>query len=193
MSWAFDTDRVNNWAYYNGVFTPEECKKIIEYGKSLKQIDAKVGGGNHKEEVDPNIRITTISWIEPQPEINWMYRKLVDATLGLNKEYFNFQLNGFFEKLQFTEYNAPDGNYRQHMDKVFGSVIRKLSVIVQLTDPKEYEGGDLKIFSGPNPETMIKEQGTVIAFPSYILHQVDPVTKGQRHSLVAWTLGDNFK
>ena len=193
MSWAFDTDKVNNWAYYTKVFTPEECDKIIEYGKSLETLDAKVGGGNNKEEVDPNIRITTISWIEPYPEINWMYRKLVDATLGLNKEYFNFELTGFFEKLQFTEYNAPDGNYKQHMDKVFNSVIRKLSITVQLTDPKDYEGGELKIFSGPDPETMIKDRGTVIAFPSYILHQVDPVTEGQRHSLVGWTLGSNFK
>lgn len=193
MSWAFEVDRVNNWAYYNGVFTAEECDKIIEHGKSLKTLDAKVGGGDNKEEVDPSIRITTIAWIEPHPDINWMYRKLVDATLGLNKEYFNFELFGFFEKLQFTEYNAPDGNYKQHMDKVFNSVIRKLSIVVQLTDPKEYEGGELKIYSGPNPETMTKDRGTVIAFPSYILHQVEPVTKGQRHSLVGWTLGSNFK
>lgn len=193
MSWAFEVDKVNNWAYYNNVFTPEECNKIIAHGKKQSLIDAKVGGGNNTELVNSEIRITKISWIEPHEDINWAYRKLVDATLALNKDYFNFQLHGFFEKLQFTEYNAPDGNYKQHMDKVFNSVIRKLSIVVQLTDPQEYEGGELKIFTGPNPETMVKSQGSVIAFPSYILHQVDPVTKGQRHSLVAWTLGDNFK
>jgi PKHD-type hydroxylase len=193
MSWAFDTDKVNNWAYYNDVFTPEECEKIIAHGKKQPIIDAKVGGGDNKEVVDDKIRITKISWIEPDPEITWAYRKLVDATLGLNQQYFNFDLTGFFEKLKFTEYYAPDGFYKSHMDKVFNSVIRKLSVSVQLTDPKDYEGGELEVFSGPEPEVMIKSRGAVIAFPSYILHQVKPVTKGQRFSLVGWTLGPNFK
>jgi PKHD-type hydroxylase len=75
---------------------------------------------------------------------------------------------------------------------MYGGAIRKLSVIVQLTDPEEYEGCDLNLNVG-SINTMKKTQGSVIVFPSYVLHQVTPITKGTRHSLVAWLAGDPFK
>ena len=40
---------------------------------------------------------------------------------------------------------------------------------------------------------MKKEQGTLILFPSYVLHEVKPVTKGERNSLVSWVTGKQFK
>jgi len=40
---------------------------------------------------------------------------------------------------------------------------------------------------------MKKEQGTLILFPSYTLHEVKPVTKGERNSLVSWVTGKQFK
>ena len=72
-------------------------------------------------------------------------------------------------------------------------VIRKLSLTIQLTDPSKYEGGDLEIFQSHEPLKMGKEQGMAILFPSYVLHGVIPVTKGERCSLVGWFTGDPFK
>jgi PKHD-type hydroxylase len=72
-------------------------------------------------------------------------------------------------------------------------VIRKLSLSIQLTDPKEYEGGELILYEDDKGTEMKKEQGTLVLFPSYILHEVKPVTKGERNSLVAWVTGKQFK
>ena len=78
--------------------------------------------------------------------------------------------------------------------------IRKLSMTINLNKPGEYEGGNLKFDFGPHASgkryhecTEIRPQGSVIVFPSYIYHQVTPVTKGTRYSLVLWTLGQPFK
>ena len=78
--------------------------------------------------------------------------------------------------------------------------IRKLSLTINLNMPGEYEGGNLKFDFGPHATgkryhecTEIRPQGSIIIFPSYIYHQVTPVTKGTRYSLVLWTLGQPFK
>jgi len=71
--------------------------------------------------------------------------------------------------------------------------IRKLSVSLQLNKSKDYEGGDLNLYYNNNPIKMLREQGTLIVFPSYTLHEVTPITKGERNSLVAWVSGKQFK
>mgnify|MGYP003677217951 FL=1 len=72
-------------------------------------------------------------------------------------------------------------------------IVRKLSLSIQLTDPKEYEGGELYIYEGDKGEKMKQGQGDLILFPSYMLHEVKPVTKGERNSLVCWVTGKQFK
>ena len=64
---------------------------------------------------------------------------------------------------------------------------------IQLTDPSEYEGGELQLKSKNSITTVSKKKGTIIFFPSFMLHRVTPVTKGVRHSLVGWITGPPFK
>jgi len=78
--------------------------------------------------------------------------------------------------------------------------IRKLSMTINLNKPGEYEGGNLKFDFGPHAPgnrfhecVEIRPQGSIIIFPSYVYHQVTPVTSGTRYSLVLWTLGQPFK
>jgi PKHD-type hydroxylase len=71
--------------------------------------------------------------------------------------------------------------------------VRKLSISIQLTNPEEYEGGELYLYDEDKGTLMSKEQGTLIIFPSYVLHEVMPVTKGERNSLVTWVTGKQFK
>ena len=73
------------------------------------------------------------------------------------------------------------------------SISRKLSLVVQLSDPFEYEGGNLQIKTGQEEQNVRKQRGLIVAFPSYVLHQVTPVTTGSRQSLVAWVSGPAFK
>lgn len=194
MAWLFNIDTVENWAYMNDVFTPEECDKIKRIALKKGKEEATVIGENQQGKVDPKIRKNSVVWLsEKDKDLNWMYQRLAGVAMNLNEQFFKFDLYGFCEDMQFTEYKAPGEFYTEHMDKVYNGVSRKLSLVVQLTDPDEYEGCELKINTGGEPAIMKKDQGTVFAFPSYIMHQVTPVTKGTRHTLVAWIGGKNFK
>jgi PKHD-type hydroxylase len=81
------------------------------------------------------------------------------------------------------------------MDKLFQRNVRKLSIVIQLTDENEYDGCDLELILGAGDDTvkMPRSKGKLIMFPSYIIHQVTPIIKGQRHSLVGWITGNPFK
>lgn len=194
MAWLFNIDTVENWAYMNNVFTEEECNKIKRIALAKGKEDATVIGSNQEDKIDPKIRKNSVVWLsEKDKDLNWMYQKLAGVAMNLNEQFFKFDLYGFCEDMQFTEYEAPGEFYSEHMDKVYNGVSRKLSLVVQLTDPDEYEGCELKINTGGEPAIMRKDQGTVFAFPSYILHQVTPITKGTRHTLVCWIGGKNFK
>ena len=71
---------------------------------------------------------------------------------------------------------------------------RKLSITVQLSDPTEYEGGDFYFAAGENPDMeAMRKKGSVMVFPSYMVHAVKPVTKGVRRSLVCWFEGDRWR
>eukprot|EP00944_MAST-04C_sp_MAST-4C-sp1_P004514 g4514.t1 len=96
------------------------------------------------------------------------------------------------ETLQVMKYTEKDkGFYDSHIDSgLFTSTaFRKLSVTVQLSNPKDYSGGQLELYTSKKPERMPRERGTAVIFPSYMLHRVTPVTKGTRYSLVAWFRG----
>ena len=78
--------------------------------------------------------------------------------------------------------------------------VRKLSMTLNLNKPGEYDGGNLKFDFGPHAGgkrfhecTEIRPQGSLIVFPSFVYHQVTPVTRGTRYSLVLWSLGEPFK
>lgn len=186
-SWSFYVDKVETFAYFNKVFSKNQCESIIKIGK--KNLDlASVGGGF----VNKKIRDSKTSWIAPTENNKWIFQKLTDIILTVNKEFFNFDLWGMAEGLQFTEYTEPAGMYNPHVDCMFNGNIRKLSLSVQLSDPNDYEGGDFVINNG-DEIILPKEQGTLFAFPSYVLHGVKPVTKGTRYSLVAWITGPQFK
>jgi PKHD-type hydroxylase len=184
-------DSVENWSYATDVFSKEECEKIIELGNSLSLEKAVTQGdplGHSKD-----VRKSNVSWITPSEQSEWLFRKLTDLVNNANTTFFNFDLWGFGEGLQFTKYEAPDGKYEQHIDKMYSGVVRKLSVVIQLTDPVEYKGGDLNLYTEANPKQVQKGIGSACLFPSYILHQVTPVTEGTRYSLVAWVTGPQFK
>ena len=193
--WGFKLDEVNQWAHVEKIFTPEECKTLIDIALKKPKSEAYIkSDGSQIQIKDPTIRKNNIVWLSPQDkDMENYYRKLTDVVMGLNHQFFKFDLYGFTEMMQFTEYNQPGDNYKQHIDKIFMSTIRKLSIVVQLTDPSEYDGCNLELYSSYTPEIMTRSQGSVIAFPSYALHQVTPIIKGTRHSLVAWIGGPNFK
>ena len=192
-SWMFEVDKVHLYAYHKKVFSKEECEKIIKIGKGPDLVDGTVTRNLVKDE---KIRDSKISWIYPSQDKTWIFKKLTDSLNFLNKTYFKFDIYGLVEGLQFTNYKAPNGKYGKHVDKTSpdcASVIRKMSLSVQLSDPKDYKGGNLILHTSEKKTIMSKEQGMLILFPSYTLHEVKKITKGERNSLVGWITGEPFK
>jgi len=143
---------------------------------------------------DETMRRTKVSWIyNDEEKYAPLFHKLANVISDLNAQVYNFDLIGFGEALQLANYDSSDeGMYDWHIDMGPG-ISRKLSVVVQLTDPDDYEGGELQIMTGRDIHTIKKERGLITIFPSYTLHKVTPVTKGSRQSLVAWISGPPFK
>ena len=185
-SWNFEVDQVNFYSFWKNAFSKEECQTIINIAKNKGLIK-----GTTKEESD--VRDSKISWLYPVDGMDWVFRRVTDITLNLNERFFKFDLFGINEGFQFTNYEAPSGKYGKHVDRAMNMAVRKLSISVQLTNPEEYEGGELKLYDGEEETVMDKTQGTLILFPSYVLHEVMPVTKGTRNSLVTWITGKQFK
>jgi PKHD-type hydroxylase len=189
-SWNFKLDEINLYAFWNNAFSKEECQTIINIAKDKGLIT----GTTFNDDKIKNLRDSKISWLYPIDKMDWVFRRVTDITLNLNERFFNFDLFGLNEGFQFTNYEAPSGKYGKHVDRSINTPVRKLSISIQLTTPEEYEGGELKLYDGEEEGTvMSKEQGTLIIFPSYVLHEVMPVTKGERNSLVTWVTGKQFK
>lgn len=105
-----------------------------------------------------------------------------------------------YNKSQFYGYHSDclKEPYHNHHNPHYNGMLRKLSMTLQLTDPSEYDGGDF-YFKYLEDNEVIEEKvdkakglGTMIIFPSFVKHQVTPVTRGTRKSLVCWTLGYPF-
>ncbi len=185
FNWPFELDRVNLYAYSDNFLSDEECEDIINIGKS-KQLQK----GNTSNNNINKSRNSNISWLSPNDNFQ-LYKKLTDTITNLNKRFFGFDLYGISEGLQFTNYVAPTGKYDSHVDRCYETPIRKLSVVILLSD--NFEGGDFELISGDEPIKLEMKKGKLFLFPSFILHRVKPITKGERNSLVAWVTGPNFK
>lgn len=181
-----------NTYFFNPAFTDKEIAKIEKQAQKFEAQVAQVGEvGN----TDEKVRKSTVRWIARNAETEWIYAKLISLIDKANEDLFHFNISGAPEIIQYTEYYQDGGHYDYHLDMGKGVPLctRKISVAVQLSDPKEYEGGDFEILRGTYPEKMLKGKGVALLFPSYLLHRVTPVTKGIRKSLVFWVGGSSFK
>lgn len=173
-------------------FTQFECESIINIGNKIQLHPGRVLGSGDKFVVDSSLRSVSAGTIYYNKETSWIFEKLEDVVNKVNKLSYQFKLISFGEGLQFIRY-TPGGHYVWHKD--FGKnklSKRKLSITVQLTDPSEYEGGELEFQYGKR-FVASKDLGTAIIFPSFELHRVQPIKSGLRHVLVGWMSGPSFR
>jgi len=195
-SWPFELSHTSQFVFYDNFLSKQQCTKFIKQNNQ-KNKKGKATVGDNK--LNKKIRDCYTSWIGIDDKSLWFYNELVAKTIQANADYFKFDLWGLTEALQFTHYIAPNNYYNSHLDMGFNKRIRKLSAVVMLSDPKDFNGGELCLYTGKNSETgkdyvvIEPKQGRVVFFPSYLLHKVNPITKGERFSLVAWFTGPNFK
>jgi PKHD-type hydroxylase len=179
---------------WDNAFTPAEMDAIIGVGDRLKLDKASVvytaGDGSTE---DPT-RITRTAWIGREAETAWIYDRLERIIRTLNAQVYRFELSGFSDLLQYTVYHAHEGgHFDWHIDMVRHTAHRKLSFSLQLSDPSEYEGCDLEIHGGRQSLPVPRTRGTLVAFPSYMMHRVTPIRSGTRKALVIWTAGPPFR
>ena len=162
------------------IFTPAQCQNIIDTGHQQKAEKAKVGTKNIGEgKYNIKMRITTISWI-PFKEMTEMYKIIERSMHQVNGNHFGYEGMQITEPAQFTEY-PKGGFYDWHMDAEancqFEPPVRKISMTILLSNPSEFEGGDLEFMTeGNRPPNLM--QGQAIFFCSLIRHRVAKVKKG---------------
>ena len=178
------------------LFTPVQCQNIIDIGHQQEALNAKVGkpGVGLGGAKDIKMRVTTISWI-PFKTMPEMYAMIERSMKQVNGNHFGYEGMQITETAQFTEY-PKGGFYDWHIDGdiscKYEPPVRKISMTVLLSNPSEFEGGDLEFMAeGNEPPQLL--QGQAIFFCSLIRHRVAKVKKGIRRSLVMWFGGPPFK
>jgi len=189
MSLLEKNENMVNYYFFRGVLKEDEIEEIHKIAATIEPIDGNISG-----EIDKTYRISKIKWLEHNDQTHHIYDRLTGLMKIANKDMWKFHITTLEDNLQYTEYNADEqGHYDWHMD--FGgqnSSTRKLSMVIQLTDPAEYEGGTLEFMINRSILEAPKDKGTVIFFPSYLTHRVTQITKGKRNSLVYWFHGPTF-
>jgi len=184
--------KIEPFAWWEDAFTDEQLDWLQQKAREATE-QAQIGGGSGGM-VNDEIRRSELNWLNKDPECAWVFKRLADVAASLNADYFGFELTGFGEPIQLTNYHeARQGTYVWHQDFGSSGISRKLSIVLQLSDPSEYEGGELQILTKKEPTSIQKKRGLITVFPAWTLHQVTPVTKGTRQTLVAWISGPAFK
>ena len=205
----------NYYYYFKSAIPSRICDEISKYGKQLQDQMAVTGGYGAKKLNQKQIkdlkkkRDSNIVWMSDR----WVYKEIQPYIHDANASAdWNFQWD-YSEACQFTKYkkgqyydwhcDSWDRPYQtQNPQDPTNGKIRKLSVTVTLSDPKEYKGGELEFdFRNMDPDKKsnihkckeILPKGSLVVFPSFVWHRVCPVTKGERKSLVIWNLGWPFK
>lgn len=191
--WYLNVKKFETWAFIDNLFSKEECEKIKDLASALDVQEAWVGDEDGFR-IDNKMRKNTLRWMpSDKEEYQWIFRRCTDGILDLNRKFWDFNLD-YIESLQYTEYIEEKDYYDMHIDMSYNSFHnRKLSFSIQLDDPETYEGSDLLIHTQREGVSTKRTQGTMIAFPSYVVHQVTPITSGERRSLVGWVCGPTFK
>ena len=170
------------------VFSATELDQL-ELGAASARDHGGVGGAGNTV-----VRRSKVTWLNFESANAWTYQRIADIVSGINAEHYRFELSGIGEPIQLARYDADDhGHYDWHQDYGVAEVSRKLSVTVQLSEPHDYDGGDLVLKTSSKHAEPGRERGLVVVFPAYQLHRVTPVIRGTRHSLVAWISGPPFR
>lgn len=188
--------------FYEGAVSPEVCNSIIKQFDENNFNPGVVGFGEQNR-IDTKIRDVETQWAPKNSLVDCILTRFI---MQANQEaLWNFDITEP-EQIQISRYEENQF-YKQHMDCYIkganivstgnGSGIivpilsqRKISASLLLNNESEYEGGDLIVLDETVPT---KKQGTIIVFPSFMAHQVTPVTKGVRYSAVCWMEGPKWK
>ena len=184
--------------HLDSVFTEHEIDYINTYLKSYEHKPGLVGESGEGED-KARVRIADVKWIDYEGA-RWIYDKVWMAISKANEICWNFDIMPstprLGNKLQYTRYTAESGgHYDWHIDMgTTNQWLRKLTFTIQMSDPSQYEGGELQVSTSCESKYYgRKKKGSMTIFPSFLQHRVTPVTKGVRFSMVGWIGGPRWR
>lgn len=178
-------DAVASVLTYRDAFTAAECTALREQSGTLGLADVDI----YPEPAVPVRRASTR--LLEDSEFDWVRERLLGYARSANGR-FALELRDEIRPVMAVTY-PTGGFFGWHTDLGDGDEsTRKISITVQLTDPADYEGGELQIVSHDRPMPR-GPAGTLIAFPAHLAHRVLPVGRGTREALVAWVHGPSFR
>jgi PKHD-type hydroxylase len=166
-------------------------KEFCEFAISQLDWNTSVTGETF-EGVEPHLRRSDVIWQPIMQPLGCIAKTYIDAANFYAD--WHYPINSL-EDMQVSRYSSNNlGHYDKHMDTKApkDGMQRKLSISILLSDPSEFEGGELQ-FTGIEDRKLLATQGSIIVFPSFIEHKVTPVTKGVRYSGVTWASGPAFR
>lgn len=145
--------------------TEDECDYILDIGERTEISKSTISDG-----VVKNKRNSSNGWISHNFETNWIFNKLENKITEVNQSHFQFDILGFYENLQYTVYGPDNNHYTTHRDSGSGFLsVRKLSTVIMLSEPSDYQGGDLEIFVEGEYKKIDKDRGNPIILYFFIL------------------------
>lgn len=187
----------NTFYYWKNVFDDNMIRDLTDMVYANYKFEKGKTGtkelGNETDSYKTNNR--DIAYINPQPYSKWLYDLLFPLALEANEKIYHFDIDIVTDSIHYVIYPEDGGHLDWHMDVgAHGVNKRKLAMTVQLSDSSDYEGGDFQIWmGGKDYMTVPREKGDVIVFPSFCMHRVTPITRGERRCLVFWTGGRPFR
>jgi PKHD-type hydroxylase len=175
-----------------GALSAGDCARLVALASAAPLRDGGLVGGVS----DRGIRRAGLVWVDDLPGAAWLAERITALVAGVNRDRFHFDLDDFAESAQVARYGAEDaGHFHWHSDIGQGRVAarRKLTLVIQLSDAGDYDGGALETWGNAEPSAQPKGQGDAVLFPSFLLHRVTPVTAGVRWSLTQWVHGPAFR
>lgn len=143
---------------------------------------------------DSEVRRTKTRELKDRETYGWLYDIVTGVFTSANEQMRYDIAPAMNDPIVLLRYDADDEGYFQwHADTMPFDMTRKMTVLVPLSDPSEFEGGSLQFLQNGALAEIKQEPGRPVVFPSWLIHQVTPVTKGRRYSLVAWIRGPNWR
>ncbi len=177
------------FAIAQGFLGAAEIDRLIAEHAALVE-DGQLGAGG----ADTSVRRSQVVFLGREPRYQWLYDRIWAAAEECNRLFFAAHIAAVEGNIQLARYDSSEqGFYDWHTDFSGVRPLRKISVSIQLSESEDYAGGDLELLFGNRAQPLARARGTFIAFPSFILHRVTPVTRGTRWSLVAWILGNRWR
>ena len=194
---------------------PKDIVEIIDRDVSEKFDSGMADSRLHGDALNKERRNSQNAWI---PTSHWVGGFIWHYIERANRENFLYDLRCIDgESMQYTKYeegqfynwhndagllsqykpvslgNRADGLANDFLNENV-EMVRKLSFAMQLSDPDDYEGGNVQLMDEQGKCYFApRHRGCIVLFDSRTMHRVLPVKKGVRKSIVGWTVGPRWK